>query len=497
MVYQKNKNISGRLLVEGDQTIDTLCNSIRDMLEIFPKFSALDGLNVCKLTKKENNKWVDLIMNNIIKNDIKQKDIIYFDLEFTEVWIDVIMTVKDNDDENKINKFSFELKTELRTNITYLKNILINLGITSWKTFKDQEEQEEQDNKVQKDQDYYLLSKFEIILENEQNIKEKKSINNENVTENEYKSDKKDSNSDINFNDEKRFNFNDKIACILKFINFTKYICDYSINEIEKKNKINKSYDITIIDEIKDDFNNHFQDLYLNKTQKVIEINKILCKISKKYVKNEFKNVKNYPLNPDKIKVSSPTNDNFQIRYIGPYPQLKKSISNYNYIEMEEIRNFYPELSFKNGKSFQNDSFSNNNSSNSLKSASEEIEIKKEPEVDNKSYFGDEHNLEEIDFIRKINFDEILDKFDCEILDKELNSNDLYKARNLEYLDGEMLKFNKLNPDKYYGKKINKEQSRNTLISKVDNFYNNPMIKKYASILFIIILIILIFKIII
>ena len=472
------------------------------MLEIFPKFSALDGINVCKLTKKENNKWVDLVMNNIIKNDLKQKDIIYFDLEFTEVWIDVIMTVKDNDDNNKINKFSFELKTELRTNITDLKNILINVGITSWKTFKDQEEQEEQDKKIQKDQDYYLLSKFEINSEIEQNIKEKKSLNNQNLDGNEKKiekkTEKKESNSDINFHDEKRFNFNDKITCTLIFINFTNYICYYSRNGIEKKNKINKSYDNNIIEEIKSDFNNHFKDLYLNKTKKVIEINKILCKISKKYVKNEYREdreVNNYLVNSD-IKVGSPTNDNFQVTYIGPFKGLKKSIKQNKYIEMDEIRNIYDQLSFNNGKSFQNESFSNNNSnsSNSLKSLSEEYQIKKDAEEeDNKHYFYNENNLEEINFIKNINFDEILDKFDCEILDKELNSNDLDKARNLEYLDGEMLKFNKLNLDKSFGKKNNKEQIRNTFTSKVDYFYNNQIIKKYASIFVIIILIILLF----
>ena len=40
------------------------------MLEIFPKFSNLDGLTVCKLTKKQNNKWVDLIMNKAERYNI-------------------------------------------------------------------------------------------------------------------------------------------------------------------------------------------------------------------------------------------------------------------------------------------------------------------------------------------------------------------------------------------------------------------------------------------
>jgi hypothetical protein len=36
--------------------------------------------------------------------------------ERTDVWIDVIMTVKDRDDETKTNKISFELKKELKGN---------------------------------------------------------------------------------------------------------------------------------------------------------------------------------------------------------------------------------------------------------------------------------------------------------------------------------------------------------------------------------------------
>ena len=60
VVCRKMPNISGRLLVEGEQTIDTLCNSIKDMLEIFPKLCGLDGLEVVNLIKKDGNEWIEL-----------------------------------------------------------------------------------------------------------------------------------------------------------------------------------------------------------------------------------------------------------------------------------------------------------------------------------------------------------------------------------------------------------------------------------------------------
>ena len=52
LVYIKNKNISRRLLVEGSQNVETLCNTIKDVLEIFPKLSDLTNLSVSNLKKK-------------------------------------------------------------------------------------------------------------------------------------------------------------------------------------------------------------------------------------------------------------------------------------------------------------------------------------------------------------------------------------------------------------------------------------------------------------
>ena len=138
LVYIQNKDISRRLLVEGGQLTETLCSTIRDILEIFPKLSGLNNLKVTKLQKKEGE---ELKMNVPIEKQINQKDIIYFDLEFGEVWVDVIMTVKDGDDETKRNKFKFELRTESNPkNIKDLETILVYCGIGIWERLKEKDD---------------------------------------------------------------------------------------------------------------------------------------------------------------------------------------------------------------------------------------------------------------------------------------------------------------------------------------------------------------------
>ena len=73
------------------------------------------------------------------------------------------MTVKDSNDETKTNKISFELKKELKGNDSELELSLINLGIRSWKQFKEEE-------------DFYLVSNFEIISETKQNEKNTQNL---------------------------------------------------------------------------------------------------------------------------------------------------------------------------------------------------------------------------------------------------------------------------------------------------------------------------------
>lgn len=517
VVYKKDEKISGRLLVEGDQAIDTLCHSIKDMLEIFPNFSGLNGLNVISLQKKENNKYIDLIMNNIIKKDIKQKDVIYFDLEFTEIWINVKMTVKDENDETKVNIFSFELKTQIKTKNVALKTALIDLGIRTWEKFREQEDLEEHEKlEIQEEEyenfhtDYYLLLKFEMLTETEK--KEKKSIK---ILLSENEQNSSDSKIDDYKNDNIAFELNDTINCSLIFINFTDYILDYATNELWGNNRP-KSFDNSKINIIKNDFNCSFNELYLDKSKKVIPINKVICKISPKYYNNEEEEeTHNYPL--ENFRPAYENYSNFQPRLIGPLRQIRTIAERDNdndegkYEHFKQIKttakkeiemNYLDDskhnsknLSFKNKKkNINNDSFTLSHNKNmnmiSLKSFTEEFQLRRESDAE--KYYYD-NNLKEINFIKNnIDFDKIFDEIDSEILEKELDSADFYKTRNLQYLDGEF-KSNRLISEKDIGKKNSKEP-KNIVFTKDHNYFCNHLIKKYIVIFIIIIFIILFLK---
>ena len=478
VVYKHKTNISGRLLVEGEQTIDTLCNSIKDMLEIFPKLSGLDGLEVINLQKKEGNEWIDLIMDNIIKNHIKQKDVIYFDLKYSDVWVEVIMTVKERNDETKTNKFSFELKKQLKKNDDEFELSLINLGIRSWKQFNEE------------DKDYYLLSKLEINPETKPVEKKVTDTIKQDGNQNNIEEQKEPLIINNNNNEEEKFDFNAKIVCSLIFINFTNYILNYSMNEIERKNGLinNNLTDENIseimnnkISKIKHYFNNKFRDLYLKNSTKVIEEDKILCKISPNYFKNFEEERYSDPIIFDLYSNYNNTNNNsnnrnsnYKMKYIGPFNQRYNGEK--KEIEMEEIRDGSEKM---------------NNSMNSLK-LSDIDTIRNDSENLEESSESD-HTLEEIDYIENnIDFDALFNKFkDSYILNGKFNESDVLRTRNLIYLDGE-LKTNKINLEKDIDKKSSKELKVNTFSNEEDFLYNTRLIKKYTVILIILILLIII-----
>lgn len=459
------------------------------MLEIFPKLCGLDGLEVNNLRKKEGNEWTELIMDNLIKNHIKQKDKIYFDLKFNNIWIDIIMTIKDDNNKTNSNKFSFELKTDLKRNNTELELSLINLGIRSWRQFNEE------------DEDYYLLSNIEIKSENEYNSKQNE--NNQNNLDEKLK------------NSDNKFNFNDKIICTLIFINFSDYIYKYALKEVEEKKKneivenfygekpfeyMYKSYEFNEFErksksrdsdkkmiEIKKYFNNNFEKLYLckNENKKVIEEEKIICKVSQNYFNEEEENscLVDFDYN------SPPNNHNIEVKHIGPFD--KKMFTERKRIPMNEIKNT-EKISFKNNiKNRESDSSSslnnNNSKENSFNSSNNYIE--------NFQYrYNENYNndIEEIKFIEnEINFDNIFDQITTYILSKKFNESDIYKTRNLIYLDGEKLKNNRNNLDKDEVDKNNSKDIKNTRLSNENDYYNISLIKKY-SIIFIIIMLILI-----
>jgi hypothetical protein len=90
---------------------------------------------------------------------IKARDIVYFELEFTEIWLEVEI---DLFCEDKAMTLQFELKVENDTYISELRHILIKLGIKSWKKYIDDLNVDRADKT-----EFYLLYKFNLDLNND------------------------------------------------------------------------------------------------------------------------------------------------------------------------------------------------------------------------------------------------------------------------------------------------------------------------------------------
>ena len=485
MVYIKNQNISRRLLVEGDQNVETLCNTIKDILEIFPKLNDLTNLNVSNLKKKDNNNWIDLEMNIPIENQINQKDTIYFDLKFTDVWIDVIMTLKDEEDRTKTNKFNFELKMNIENDRQELEKNLIYSGIGIWERLKEPN-------------DYYLFTRIEIKSEKDL-IKEgaiKMAIQIENSRKNLIQFNQKKNNNEQEYiydfnknqsNDKVKFSFNDKISCTLKFINFTNYIYNHINQEI--KNSFNEEYSNNNQEEkmksIKSFFNNNFSYLYLCKSKNIVENtnekkikNKILCKVSPEYLEEKEEMINNYTIFYNSTNNSPETSP---IRNMGPFISIKS----YRKINIE-MKDFIKE---SGNFSFQ----IKNNNRNSLNSfnSSKSDNLSEKEEID-----FEEDYIEEIKYLMyEIDFDDIFDKIHPYILCSNFKDCNDGRTRNLKILEGEILKNAKL------GSKGEEIKYTNTIKTNVfkdedENYYQYQLIKKHVIIIIAIILIIVLIKVI-
>ena len=491
MVYIKNQHISRRLLVEGNQNVETLCNIIKDILEIFPKLSGLTNLNVNNLKKKDNNNWIKLEMNIPLEKQIKQKDTIYFDLKFTDVWVDVIMTLKDEEDKTKTNKFNFELKMNVESDRQEIEKNLIYSGIGIWEPLKEPN-------------DYYLFTGIEIKSEKDL-IKEgaiKMAQQLENSRKNLIKFNNKNNNNEQEFNnnlyknqsnDKFKFSFNEKISCTLKFINFTNYIYKYVTKEMKnilKDNSYNDEYFNYKQEEemksIKSFFNNKFNNLYLSKSKNIDENvnekkikNKILFKVSQEYFKEKEEASNNYNIYYNSTNYSPEV---LPIRNMGSYMSIK-SFGKIN-IEMKDFIQDSANYSFQE-KKYRN-SLNSFNSSNSDKiSEKEQIDFEKE-----------ENFIEEIKYIMyEIDFDDIFDNIHPYILCS--NFKDCYdgRTRNLKILEGVLLKNTKLDFKEDVIKNTNTIKT-SAFKDEDDNYYQNQLIKKHVIIIVIIILVIILIKII-
>ena len=446
------------------------------MLEIFPKLSGLDGLRVTNLSKKEGNKWNEL--NNpddIIKSHIKQKDVVYFDLFFSDVWVDVLMTTKDTH-ENTAKKFkiSFEMKTEISRNDKDFEAILINFGIKNWISF----------NSYSGDEDYYLVNRLKIDSEIKHVKRKTSDYLKEDINQKDFEEDKELNLLNTN-DDEEGFDIGDKIECTLTFTNFTNYIVNEAINEVERNNKSFNKEDEKVEDvkkaKLKEYFNKHFQDLYVKNSEKVIEDNKILCKISPQYSRTEDDDI--YGNCCSFFYENPPIKDNqeFTQRKIGPQTIYERKSEEKKNIEMQNM------LEIKK----DNDRTSIN--SGIYLSFEEQHQTGKELENKN-SHDGGRDGEETLytEYINKINYDAIIDKFNLCVLDKKFSENDINKKmRNYNFIEGDIPK-NKANSEKDIDKKSSNDIKPNTFTIEEDSFYNSRLNKKYLLLIIAIILLIII-----
>lgn len=124
---------------------------ICEIIEKFPKLSGLSGINTKNLLVKNEKGDVPLCYDVYLKNLIKAKDVVIFELDFKEIWLEVEMNL--NSEDKNLN-ILFELKVNVNYFISHLKDILVKMGIQSWaKYVLDIEDNSE-------DYNYYLFSGF-------------------------------------------------------------------------------------------------------------------------------------------------------------------------------------------------------------------------------------------------------------------------------------------------------------------------------------------------
>lgn len=117
---------------------------------MFPKLSGLYGIVVKDLTVKSDKNFIIINCEESMKSLIKPKEIVMFDLDLIENWIEVEMIIE-SDEKNCL--FSVEIKVRVDLLIIRLKDILIKMGIKHWIR-----ERGEDKNNIE----YYLFSSFSL-----------------------------------------------------------------------------------------------------------------------------------------------------------------------------------------------------------------------------------------------------------------------------------------------------------------------------------------------
>jgi hypothetical protein len=118
----------------------------------------LNAINLHKKTDKGNLE-IPKDKDTKVGDYIKPNDIVYFELDFTEIWLEVEMELFC---DKKSITYLFELKVENETFISELRHILIKLGIKSWNKYIEDCKKDKSS-----DSEFYLLYRFMLDLTEE------------------------------------------------------------------------------------------------------------------------------------------------------------------------------------------------------------------------------------------------------------------------------------------------------------------------------------------
>ena len=264
---------------------------IKEEFELKPKLIRLQKLYFRIISKRrsdnQNEQKIEEKDNVII--EIKENDIIFFDINYSEVWLDLTLNLKEEEssESNEINSYNFELKVNAENYQNDLDNILEY-------TFGDFLQ-----NGINEHNDYYYLKNKKITFMSNKNLDE----HIDKIDNNLQLNSQKNMCNIINENEEnqnpenfpKKLGFNEKIICDISYVNLTKkihlqndmksYIDKYFNNKyiITKNNIIYKYENKTI--EMKDlthkKSQNWRRELYLSEEEE--ELKKILENIKYKF----------------------------------------------------------------------------------------------------------------------------------------------------------------------------------------------------------------------
>ena len=284
VIFTNHPEIRRKLMVEVYDDMSLLNSRIREVCEIHSKLSGLNGLSAYHYKKKTENGLVDLKETGLIGDSIKSKDVIYFELSFHEIWLDIDMTLESGTLSTQI---SFELKVVLNSDKKDFENTLILLGIKAMAKNR------------QNDGDYYAFSKIIVNYP----LSPIKKVNEATVS----------------------FDYNSKLSCILKFTNITNLISERVLTcETVKSHSFNGSInDYERVNAIKSYFNFYFEGL-LPKLENVAEHNHIIWKYQSDDLDDD--NNSSFYANESRLSLISNFNSNLNINYLSNADNKRKEM---------------------------------------------------------------------------------------------------------------------------------------------------------------------------